>query len=151
MSETTVVEGGKLKSSDGRVEIAAPVGWVPLKNLNAEAIPQAGNLRMHQIAVIMFEADPEPDPELLSRSAELYVRAISPSADVSNLQEVTVGGLPALFLEFNVKEEGVVVSIQHYTICGRDGFYQIYLSVLPSRANAAKASFRTVVQSFREL
>lgn len=149
--KTTAVEGGKLKTSEGLVEISVPAGWVPLKNLNTEASLQAGNLRAEQYALIFFEADPEPDPGLISEYAKVYVGALSSSANVSSGQNVKVGGLPALLVEFRETVDGYPVAYQHFTICGRHGYYQIALWTLTSREQAAKTNFRTLVQSFREL
>lgn len=144
-----------LTSTDGRIQMVVPGGWVINKTLNDVAVLQASN-RLSEMYVIVISESKEDFAEVTSLdeyaslSREGLAKNVTDAKSTEALQ-LQVSGRSAMEYQIDGSVDKVKVTYLCTVVETQTHFYQILTWTLPSRFQRNQGTMRTVTQSFKEL
>ncbi len=141
----------KVVSSDGQISLQVPANWDDLPELHADAALKVGNKFREEYAIVISE--PKTDFEgTLQKYSEITTGAMRENLEngtISNVQSLTIGGLPAIQCRVSGTTQNIKIIYLHTSIETPDGFHQLMLWTLPSKEATAWPVFERVAKSFQ--
>jgi hypothetical protein len=143
-----------MTSTDGKCQLTVPRNWSVQKDLNDDAVIQAGNLRAEQYAVVISDTKVDFTDEMnLLGITELVRNGLAetvPDPIFSENKPVTVNGYSALQFEVSGSVDKIRARWIYTIVDSPKNFHQIIAWSLASKYEANKPVFLEVINSFRE-
>lgn len=150
----TEIQGKVITSQDGTTQVVVPDSWSIQQNLNDVADLQVADTAKENYLIVISEPKSDFDNnvsvEKYSEMTRGFILNSIQGGQLSEPQNFTINGKPALQYQIRGSVDGINVVYWHTAIEGNKGFHQLLAWTLPSKLGENEPILKSVINSFQE-